>query len=391
MSSANRITQALLVEVLRDAHHYARGLEPDRPTAISRPRAERLLVGGRERLRDGLERLAARARFTHPHFDPELAGQRLSRIVELADGFDATYGRLGDEDSRRALLDVLKLRVLGPQHAPLHISPQEYRRRQAHADRALRVAARTYEVSDPYFSPLSLYQVPVDGPFVASLNSHSVDVVSVFLLGQYTYDHGEHQVAAQPGDVVLDIGGCWGDTALYFAGRVGPRGKVYTFEFDPESLEILRANLALNPELAERIEVIELALWKRSGEMLEVVQAGRMTSVSAQERAKATLSVPSITLDDFVAQHGLDRVDFVKMDVEGAELDVIAGGRQTLARFAPKLGLAAYHRDDDLVRIPEALVAAQPSYTFYVESFSPVEDETVLFGAPSDTALSSST
>lgn len=390
MNSENGIARTLLVEVLRDAHRYAPGLETDRPTAVSRSRGERWLVGGRERLRDGLERLAARARLTHPHFDPKVAGERLARILELAGGFEATWGRLGDEASRRALLDVLKLRVLGPQHAPLRLSPGEYRRRQAYVDRSLRLAAGTYEVADPYFSPLSLYQVQIEGAS-ASLNSHSVDVVSVFLLGQYTYQRGAHQVAAQAGDVVLDIGGCWGDTALYFAGRVGPRGKVYTFEFDPESLEIMRANLALNPELAARVEVVEQALWNRSGEMLKVVQAGRMTSVSAHERANATLRVPSITLDDFMKQQGLERVDFIKMDVEGAELSVLEGARRTLERFAPKLGVAAYHRDDDLVRIPDLLVSAQPRYTFYIESFSPVEDETILFAAPWDTAVSSST
>jgi hypothetical protein len=97
--------------------------------------------------------------------------------------------------------------------------------------------------------------------------------------------------------------------------------------------------------------------------------------------------VSTIAIDDFVAERGLERLDFVKMDVEGAELNLLQGARETIARFAPKLGLAAYHKDDDLVTIPEQLLALDPDYQLYLGSFSALEDETVLFA----TSLSSRT
>lgn len=390
MTTSDGVVGRLLAEILRDAHRYVPGLEQRHPTAIARSRSERLLVLGRERLRDLVERGAARARFTHQHFDPEVAAARLSRILELSPGLEAAYADLGDDYSRRALLDVLKLRVLGPYHAPLRITPDGYRERQSYADRSLRCAQATFDVSDPYFSPLSLYRAPVNNGDTVSLHSHSVDLVSVFLLEQYSYGHGLHRVRAEPGDVVIDAGGCWGDTALYFASLVGPHGKVFTFEFDPESLEILHANLALNPELAERIEVVSLALWNRSGETLEFTPAGRMTTVGRpSEDGASELRVSTVTLDDYVKQQGLDRVDYIKMDVEGAELAVIDGAGETVKRLAPKFGIAAYHRDDDLVRIPEALRSFDSRYRFYIDSFSPAEDETVVFArVPSDTAVS---
>src|SRR5207302_9906718 len=129
------------------------------------------------------------------------------------------------------------------------------------------------------------------------LHAHSVDIDSVYLHEQYGYGH---HVRAARGDVVFDVGGCWGDTALYFADLIGPEGKVYTFEFDPENLEILRTNLSLNPELAGRIEIVERALWDRSGETLEFAQAGRCTSVYRGNRGGG-LKVATVTLDDFVA------------------------------------------------------------------------------------------
>jgi FkbM family methyltransferase len=187
-------------------------------------------------------------------------------------------------------------------------------------------------------------------------------------------------VGAEPGDVVLDVGGCWGDTALYFASLVGPAGKVYTFEFDPESLDILRANLALNPELAGRIEVVEKALWERSGETLEFLQAGRNTTLLPDHAERRGLPVPTITLDDFVEEAALERVDLVKMDVEGAEPSVLRGGRGALKRLTPKLAIAAYHSDDDLITLREAIESLDAGYRFYLKTSSPVEEETVLFG-----------
>ena len=207
------------------------------------------------------------------------------------------------------------------------------------------------------------------------LHSHSVDVVSVFLLDQYSY--GDSLTAA-PGDVVFDVGGCWGDTALYFAELVGPEGRVYTFEFDPENLAVMRRNLELNPELAGRIEVVESALWRSSGETLGFVQGGRVSFLTGNGGGD---SVVTLALDDFVTQRGLERVDLVKMDVEGAELDVLAGARATLGRLAPKLALAAYHKDDDLVTIPAELRSLDAGYRLFLDTFSPLEEETVLFAA----------
>lgn len=95
------------------------------------------------------------------------------------------------------------------------------------------------------------------------------------------------------------------------------------------------------------------------------------------------LRAPTITLDDFIEQRGLDRVDFVNMDVEGSELRVLQGGSRSLQRLRPKLAIAAYHHDDDLVRILDALSALEVPYRLYLDTFSALEVETVLFGASS--------
>ena len=371
----------LLAEILRDSHAYAAGIEQFRPTIVpAGPPVRRGVRLIREHARDLVERVAARAGFSRTHFDSGEGAARLARIISLSDGLQETYDSLADEQSRRALVDLLKLRVLGPYHAPLAVAPGAYRAKQAYADSALREEAATFEVSDPWFSPLSLYHVPVQGGSSVRLHSHSVDIVSVYLLNQYRYASDETRVAVEPGDVVLDIGGCWGDTALYFADLVGPAGKVYTFEFDPENLAIMRANLALNPALASRIEIVERALWDRSGETVRFAQLGRMTSVSENGSG---LETETITVDDFVDQAGIESLGFVKMDVEGAEPNVLRGARGALEAHAPRLAVAAYHKDDDLVCLHRQIAASRDDYRFFLGTFSPVEEETVLFARAS--------
>jgi FkbM family methyltransferase len=377
------LLQVALEEILRDSHRYAPGLGQHTPTKVDLPisKAHRRVLSGRDHLRNTVERVASRAGFTRRHFDPSASATKLLRVTELAAGLEDTYARFGDEESRRALVDVIKLRVLGPYHAPLSLTPEAYKAKQTYADERFLEEKGTFEVSDPYFSPLSRYTVPVPGGAPVSLHSHSVDIVSVYMVEQYAYRGSGGAVTVEPGDIVCDIGGCWGDTALLFANMVGPEGKVYTFEFDPENLEIMRTNLALNPELASRIEIVERALWDRSNQSLPFVQGGRMTHLGDGGDAEDHQATLTITLDDFVAEAGLDRIDFVKMDVEGAEMKVLAGAGDALRRFAPKLALAAYHKDDDLVQIPGALNALDVPYRYYLKTASPLEDETVLFAA----------
>jgi FkbM family methyltransferase len=380
-SAPDTLLERLLAEILRDGHQYEPGIAPYRgaKAADPRSRAARTAELAREQARDVLERGMARVGFTHRHYDPAIGAARLARIIELWPRLLRTFERLGDEASERALLNLLKLRVVGPYHASLGLAPERYRGLQARAERDLVITADTFEVADPWFSPLSLYRLA--GTPEIRLHGHSVDIVNVFELGEYTYDPaGGAGVTVQPGDTVLDIGGCWGDTALYFARRAGPEGRVFTFEFDPGNLEIMRMNLALNPELAERIEVVEAALWSESGVELPFVAGGRMTRVGVGGDGGRAAAVSTVTLDELVDRIGIERVDFVKMDVEGAELEVIGGADRMLRRSQPKLGLAAYHRDDDLVTIPEALVGAGIDHQLFVRSTGAVEDETVLFG-----------
>lgn len=133
--------------------------------------------------------------------------------------------------------------------------------------------------------------------------------------------------AALPADaVVIDVGANVGNHAIYLASQCGAR--VHAFEPNEESLLHLRANIARNG-LENAIEVHEIALGSESG-------AAQITSRPAGNLGGVTLETgtgPIIVarLDD----HPFDRVDLLKVDVEGGELEVLRGASLTLRMHRP--------------------------------------------------------
>ena len=88
----------------------------------------------------------------------------------------------------------------------------------------------------------------------------SGNVASSLLFGQYFYHRDGNSVAPEPGDEVIDGGGCFGDTALVFASTVGSKGRVHTFDPLKRHCEIMRDSFAMNPALVGRISIHEVGL-----------------------------------------------------------------------------------------------------------------------------------
>ena len=72
--------------------------------------------------------------------------------------------------------------------------------------------------------------------------------------------------------------------------------------------------------------------------------------------------MPLVTIDELAAELKLERVDFIKLDIEGAEKQALAGAKNTLAKYHPRLAIAMEHLADDPVRIPQVLAAEAPDY-----------------------------
>lgn len=206
----------------------------------------------------------------------------------------------------------------------------------------------------------------------------------IFLQRQYELHRDGVHCKAEKGDFVIDAGACWGETSLYFAHEVGKDGKVFAFEFIPSNLDVLRKNIEANPLLANTINVVEQPLWKEEGQMLYYVDWGPGSRVSFEKlRADfADTQCSTTTIDHTMSKYNVPRVDFIKMDIEGAELNALRGTEKTILRCHPKLAISLYHSIEDFKTIPRYLNSLGLPYKYYLDHHTIYENETVLFAIP---------
>ena len=141
------------------------------------------------------------------------------------------------------------------------------------------------------------------------------------------------QACVTPGATVVDVGANIGFYTLLMSRLVGERGRVIAFEPMPLGIERLRRNLRLND--ASNVDVIEQAASAQPGSASFFLGPREHTSISSLRpiEGAATVAVTCTTLDTVLAEH--PRIDFLKMDVEGAEPDVLAGAGRTLRNGIP--------------------------------------------------------
>jgi FkbM family methyltransferase len=139
-----------------------------------------------------------------------------------------------------------------------------------------------------------------------------------------------------PDDVVLDVGANIGLLSIV-AARLCPRGHVYAFEPSSHHREFLRRNVDRNA--TGNVTVVPYAVLDVAGVVElsrpETYQAGSFIAPGVREGTVEP--VGAIALDDWAEEHGLDRCDVVKLDIEGSERLALRGARRLLARFAPIL------------------------------------------------------
>ena len=177
--------------------------------------------------------------------------------------------------------------------------------------------------------------------FSADLSSHIE--AQIFWQGFQAADRGEIRMLGRllrPEHLVVDVGANVGVVTLFAAKRV-LHGAVHAFEPSSEHLRRLRRNLALND--LTNVVVNAVALSNRRGRArLFVPQAGDglvntggTTLFSGVPGTTPEDEIDTLPLDEYVAEAGLGRLDVIKLDVEGAELDVLEGAGDTLERFRP--------------------------------------------------------
>ena len=136
----------------------------------------------------------------------------------------------------------------------------------------------------------------------------------------------------KPGMQVLDVGANIGYFTLLFARLVGPSGHVHAFEPEPRNLELLQRNIARNSYT--NVTAVPKAVSRTSGRQRLYKSPDNLGDhrLAHGTAGRAAIDVSVVTLDAFL---GDARVDFIKLDIQGAECAAVQGARQLIARSAP--------------------------------------------------------
>jgi FkbM family methyltransferase len=186
----------------------------------------------------------------------------------------------------------------------------------------------------------------------------NVDLIEPYMTeGPYGYKDGDFDVTVQQGDVVIDAGAWIGDFSAY---AVSKGAVCHAFEPTQSTFEMLEKTARLNGENLIPVHA-GLGAKKGSAEIsFDNCNSGGNSIVLGRKGGGETIDIT--TIDDFVHDNKLPRVDFIKADIEGAERDMLAGARETLKKFAPKLALCTYHLPDDPEVMESLIKEANPAY-----------------------------
>lgn len=175
-------------------------------------------------------------------------------------------------------------------------------------------------------------------------------------IGEAVYSNSAHYLVSgfipEPGAVVIDGGVFDGGTATVFS-EMGY--KVYGFEMDRKNFELAKK---VADEKGFIVENLSLGSFKHEMRYNSIGISGSKWNDSGAEISQV------VTLDAYVRENKIPRVDFIKLDVEGAELDILKGARTCIARWKPILAISAYHKPDDFWVLMNFIKSIRPDYEF---------------------------
>ena len=204
-----------------------------------------------------------------------------------------------------------------------------------------------------------------------------------FYFRQYFYHRNGVKISPISGDYVLDLGACMGDTTIAFAHAVGKNGHVYAFDFIPAHLDLISYNVNQNYGFRDIVTIMPYAVGRKSNNLPPLknkFQDKIFPSASlVYGNIKSIDDIPIISIDDIVEKKKIKKIDFIKMDIEGYELEALKGASKTIKKFFPKLAISIYHKDEDFYLIPKYIKSLNDNYSLYIDHYTIYNEETVLY------------
>lgn len=200
-------------------------------------------------------------------------------------------------------------------------------------------------------------------------------------------------VRLRPGDVVVNCGVERGWELPYFICRMQGQGRILSF--DPHIDWASTRYGDFIESFRDMLSEARIVLGAHDGTVDLPTGPNRMVRSDARGEEMAAAGAATArydcrTLDSLVAERGLERLDYLKMDVEGAERAILEGGLTAIRRFRPKLAVATYHEPEHFWEYPEFLLNHLDGYRYYLRQYGYGRFETLLYAVPDEEVESGS-
>ena len=171
-------------------------------------------------------------------------------------------------------------------------------------------------------------------------------------------------------DVFVDAGCFNGGTIENFCKwSNGKYKKIFAFEPDDQSYPICVDTIQKNA--IKNVEMIKKGTWSEEKTLYMHLDGESSKICDNGECSIEVIDIDSVTKGE--------RVSFIKMDVEGSELESLIGAQNTIVKYRPKLAICVYHKVDDILTIPAYIHRIVPEYRFYLRQYNLNMAETVLY------------
>lgn len=159
----------------------------------------------------------------------------------------------------------------------------------------------------------------------------------------------------------VDCGAYDGDTVEGFINFAsGNYKKIFAIEPDPSNFEKLKE--FVNRNSYKNIECFNCGVWNEKGTLYFNEASGTTSRISEN----GSMALKLDTIDDIV---GDEKISLIKMDIEGAELNALKGAVKTLKYSRPVLAISVYHRQEDLITIPQFIKSIYKNCKFYIRKY----------------------
>lgn len=179
--------------------------------------------------------------------------------------------------------------------------------------------------------------------------------------------------SAKENQLICEGGPASGTTTIHFCKKLHNNCTVVAFEPDPNYLK----EAVITYKDCRNIQLIPKGLYDFTGTLY--INTDNYTKVVKEKLSEQDFECPVTSIDDYFLNSTYKKVDFIKMDIEGAELNALNGAKEILKRDKPDLAVCIYHNHVDFITIPEFLRKLDLNYTFYMGHHQPWYAETVIY------------